>query len=488
MQKIQVLNGLSISYNEGLEQEKLDKVVNFIKKYTFIFNEYENNNHDETIDINEFNSFIEDFVKQIVQDENTKKIVESKDFLPTFYLTYLILKNGMAGNTIIQIPNNVTIELVLFFLSIKYYNYDISKISATLLSDNSYEYDQIRKEIKSTQRINTYNYCLSCVATFLEEYDETMLDNLSDIINKIISNATSYFNAAISDSKLNGLKQLTNEEFDKLFIDFLDYINAPKKWCEFYNYLKANNLIEFEYDNENENGECYFDEKENKWKIKLISNGTIMTFVTFVHEFIHYVSLSQNPDINFSLLEFPSIYYENIAAKFLKDSGYEEGIVDEILNWRNANNYELYAAQIIQFIEVLEYKKNGTFSIEKRIELNRNLIEGLNQYKINMVNLLKNEGLNDIPQSLFNLETRDPVEIAYQDVDEKINEFIKSGVLILNGYQYLVGSLLSSYILEKNNKENANDDMVFVTEHLQDYSITSIMQLFSINLSEGSRS
>ena len=68
-----------------------------------------------------------------------------------------------------------------------------------------------------------------------------------------------------------------------------------------------------------------------------------------------------------------------------------------------------------------------------------------------MVNLLKNEGLNDIPQSLFNLETRDPVEIAYQDVDEKINEFIKSGVLILNGYQYLVGSLLSSYILEKNN-------------------------------------
>ena len=227
MQKIQVLNGLSISYNEGLEQEKLDKVVNFIKKYTFIFNEYENNNHDETIDINEFNSFIEDFVKQIVQDNNTRNVIESKDFLPTFYLTYLILKNGMAGNTIIQIPNNVTIELVLFFLSIKYYNYDISKISATLLSDNSYEYDQIIKEIKSTQRINTYNYCLSCVATFLEEYDETMLDNLSDIINKIISNATSYFNAAISDSKLNGLKQLTNEEFDKLFIDFLDYINAP---------------------------------------------------------------------------------------------------------------------------------------------------------------------------------------------------------------------------------------------------------------------
>lgn len=488
MQKIQVLNGLSISYNEGLEQEKLDKVVNFIKKYTFIFNEYENNNHDETIDINEFNSFIKDFVKQIVQDNNTRNVIESKDFLPSFYLVYLILKNNMADNTIITIPNNVTIELVLFFLSIKYYNYDISKISDALLSDNSSEYEQIIKDLKSTQRIDTYNYCLNCISTFLEEYDQAMLDNLSDIINKIISNATSYFNATISGSKLNNLKQLTNEEFDKLFCEFLTYINAPQKWFEFYNYLKVNNLIEFEYNNEFENGKCYFDEKENKWKISLISNGTIRTFVTFVHEFIHYVSLSQNPDINFSLLEFPSIYYENIAARFLKDNGYEEEIVDEILNWRNANNYELYAAQIIQFIEVLEYKKNGTFSIEKRIELNRNLIEGLNQYKINMVKLLKNEGLNDIPQSLFNLETRDPVEITYQDIDEKINEFIKSGMLILNGYQYLVGSLLSSYILEKNNKKSANNDMVFVTEHLQDYSITSIMQLFSINLSEGSRS
>lgn len=95
MQKIQVLNGLSISYNEGLEQEKLDKVVNFIKKYTFIFNEYENNNHDETIDINEFNSFIKDFVKQIVQDNNTRNVIESKDFLPSFYLVYLILKNNI---------------------------------------------------------------------------------------------------------------------------------------------------------------------------------------------------------------------------------------------------------------------------------------------------------------------------------------------------------------------------------------------------------
>ena len=32
MQKIQVLNGLSISYNEGLEQEKLDNSCKIIKQ------------------------------------------------------------------------------------------------------------------------------------------------------------------------------------------------------------------------------------------------------------------------------------------------------------------------------------------------------------------------------------------------------------------------------------------------------------------------
>ena len=123
--------------------------------------------------------------------------------------------------------------------------------------------------------------------------------------------------------------------------------------------MRKNNLISFEYSKEIENGECYFDGTDNNWKIKLISDGTIRTFVTFAHEFMHYVSLSQSDNINFSLLEFPSIYYENIASEFLKNNGYEEGIIDETLNMRNSNSFSLFGSQILQLKDILSFKKNG---------------------------------------------------------------------------------------------------------------------------------
>ena len=59
------------------------------------------------------------------------------------YLSYLILKKGQLNNTLIQLPSNMTIELVLFILSFKYYNYDIEKISQALLSNTSNEYKEM---------------------------------------------------------------------------------------------------------------------------------------------------------------------------------------------------------------------------------------------------------------------------------------------------------------------------------------------------------
>lgn len=57
---------------------------------------------------------------------------------------------------------------------------------------------------------------------------------------------------------------------------------------------------------------------------------------------------------------------------FLKNKGYDEKIVEDVLNTRNTNNCSLFIPQIIQLKEILEYRKNGLFSIEKRIEFNRN--------------------------------------------------------------------------------------------------------------------
>ena len=245
-----------------------------------------------------------------------------------------------------------------------------------------------------------------------------------------------------------------------------------------YQYLKTNRLISFEYSDEVENGQCYLDDKLQIRKIELIGDGTIRTFVTFVHEFIHYVSLINYEDIDFSLIEFPSIYFENIAAMFLKNKGYDEKIVEDVLNTRNTNNCSLFIPQIIQLKEILEYRKNGLFSIEKRIEFNRNMIDGINQSRIKMAKLLQEAGVQEIPQHYLQLEERDPVEITYAEIDDKIEEFVKSGLLILSGYQYLVGSLLSSYLLETKIIKLCNEKMIDITNNLDKYTIKSIRDLF----------
>lgn len=478
----QILNGLTITYDIS-EEEKINEISKFIQNHQFMFDDFDNGNNNETININEFKNLVNQIIVAFTKEKSLKTTIESEEFLPSMYLSYLILKKGQLNNTLIQLPSNMTIELVLFILSFKYYNYDIEKISQALLSNTSNEYKEMINQLKNEQRMNTYNYYLKCASSFLEEYDTSMLDNLESIIEKLTQKYTDYMSYLSSNnSKLENLKELSNDEFDKLFIDFLGYINAPKKWFEFYIKMRKNNLISFEYSKEIENGECYFDGTDNNWKIKLISDGTIRTFVTFAHEFMHYVSLSQSDNINFSLLEFPSIYYENIASEFLKNNGYEEGIIDETLNMRNSNSFSLFGSQILQLKDILSFKKNGPVSLERRIDFCRNWIKSMNEFKINMAEIFKNAG-QEVPDYLLVLEERNPVEIAYDEIDAEIDALVESGLLILNGYQYLVGSLLAFNILDKVDKECSNNIMIDVTNQLGNHSINSITQLFGINLS-----
>ncbi len=484
--KKQILKGLTITYNIS-EEEKVNTISEFIQKHQFVFGDFDGENNNTTIDVNDFSNLVNRIVAMNVAEiagrEDLKSDYESEDFFPAIYLAYLTLKNKQRNNTILQLPSNMTVEQVLFTLSIKYYNYDAEKISQALLSSDSNEYTTMINRLKDEQRMNIYNYFLKNALGLLEEYDTSVLDHLESIIRKLTQKNTEYIKSLSTyNSKLDSLKKLSKEEFDKLFIDFLSYINAPQKWFELYNEARQNNLITFEYSKEMDNGACYFDETDNKWKIKLISDGTIRTFITFVHEFIHYVENTQNDKTPFSLLEFPSIYYENIAAEFLKNNGYEDEIIAEVIAKRLDNNCDLFSYQFLQLKDILSFKKNGPISLEPRIEFYENWIRSTNEFKTNMAEIFKNQGL-EVPDMFLSLEERDPAEIANSEIDEKIDVLVKSGLLILNGYQYLVGSLLAFEILENTDRKHSNEMMIDVTNQLDNHSMASIMQLFGINLS-----
>ncbi len=106
----------------------------------------------------------------------------------------------------------------------------------------------------------------------------------------------------------------------------------------------------------------------------------------------------------------------------------------------------------------------------------------MNNFKNNMVQILKDAKIDDIPSSLQNLEEQDPVKMAYEELERKIISFVQSGFLILNGYQYLIGSLLAYNILDTTSSDLGNKVMINITNQLNKYTLSGIIQLFNIDL------
>ena len=106
----------------------------------------------------------------------------------------------------------------------------------------------------------------------------------------------------------------------------------------------------------------------------------------------------------------------------------------------------------------------------------------MNNFKNNMVQILKDAKIDDIPSSLQNLEEQDPVKMAYEELERKIISFVQSGFLILNGYQYLIGSLLVYNILDTTSSDLGNKVMINITNQLNKYTLSGIIQLFNIDL------
>lgn len=215
----------------------------------------------------------------------------------------------------------------------------------------------------------------------------------------------------------------------------------------------------------------YFKDDDGVWKIKVIMDGTITSFITFVHEFMHYISLHNYPDVSikgeipYSLIEFPSIFYEKLASNYLIDVGYNENTVKNIILFRDKDNIFIISSLVYILIDL--------FKINRGVKISRD----------DKVNSLKESVM--AYENKENIDTSDSYAIlnymADEDCDEKIMDFVKKGFLVLDGYQYLTDSYLADSLLEKANIDDVLDKMVYVTEHLKEFDIDKIVNYFGIN-------
>ena len=478
------MGDINLQYDESITD--IERIKKIIKLNEFLFSDYkdktisfveQNDCDDNVVYVNNFDEFFDNLLKQLLNDTKFIFSLNQPELLPALYIQLLIKKESINDETFIQLDDNITDDMLWFVLACKFFDCknQFDELSNFLKYRNDKEL--IFEWLKQTQRFNTYNYLLEIASNYLKEYDFYFFDNIDEIFSKMNEKNFDY---VISSKNSNyKLQKLSLEDLENIFFGFLDKIKAPKEWKETYIDLKNNNRIIFEESKDGkDNSKCFIDDDGIR-KIKVTTNGTVNDFISFVHEFIHYVSLQKDMP-PFSLLEFPSIYYERVAAIQLIDIGFDENIIKSVIENRNKNNFGKYYDLFGILLDMCRYNKKGNIIREDKVELLKKATEATNECAENLINIFLEAGKPiDELQSLI-IKDYDFGKEVDNECDYYTKEFIKNGLLVLDGYQYLTDSYLADSVLEKEDDDTILDKMVFITENLSDFNIETISKYLGI--------
>ena len=479
------IGNINLQYNESITD--IERIKKIIKLNEFLFPDYkdkiisfvkQNTSNDNVVYVNNFDDFFDNVLKSLLNDDKFIFSLNQPELLPALYIQLLVKKESINEETFIQLDDNITDDMLWFVLACKFFDCKTQFDELSNFLKNRNDRELIFEWLKQTQRFNTYNYLLEIASNYLKEYDFYFFDNLDEIFSKMNEKNFDY---VISSKNSNyNLQKLSLEDLENIFFDFLDKIKAPKEWKETYIDLKNNNRIIFEESKDGkDNSKCFIDDDGIR-KIKVTTNGTVNDFISFVHEFIHYISLQKDMP-PFSLLEFPSIYYERVAAIHLINIGFDKNIIKSVIENRNKSNFGNYYDLFGILLDMCRYNKKGNIIREDKVELLKKATEATNECVENLINIFLEAGNpTDELQSLI-IKDCDFGKKVDDECDYYIMEFIKNGLLVLNGYQYLTDSYLADSVLEKEDDDDTIfDKMVFITENLSDFNIETISKYLGI--------
>lgn len=424
-------NGITIIYEENQIKE-VKRCLDFLKRNTFLTKNF-NLKTNVHIDIEDFYNLVDVMISDMIKYSQIDKMINDEDFLKVLHLS--LLSNGFSADIkpLFELDNPYSVDTINFLLASKYYKLDVKKIIKYL--DNKKNSTKLLAWLKETSRYDTYNYLLDFGANYLEKSDFEFYDNLEYFLDNIQEESKNYqkINSYYGESRENlKLEKLSGEEFNSLFNNYLTYINAPDEWRKNYEMLKEEKRIVFKYNEEIENGVYYRKDKYSKGIIYVESDCSTKMFLTFVHEFIHYITLRKNEPSK-HLKEFPSIYYEDIAAEFLVANGYSEDIIKDIIIRRNNGNLFVYNKYIPLLLDINKYKNKGPFNSK---------------------------------------------DMAKEVCDSKIEELFSTSQDNLSKYSYLMGTILADQVLASE-RIDKKEKMIDIAENLDSYNAEDIMNYFN---------
>jgi len=438
---------------------------------------------DNVLYVENFEETFFDIADKSFNNDSVKKSIQNSEAIIALYIESLIRQCPENSNALIQPNKAITDEMLYSLIAYKYF-YENGTF------DGFVEYlkyrentDKILCWLRNEFRYDVYNYLLGITVNHLKENDFEFLENISSIIVKILNQMLSN----IIDNKNEKIDKLTSislEELDNLFYEFLHYINAPNNWKQLYEELKQDKKIYFEKRIDDiDYSKCYIDDN-GVLKIIISFDGTIDSFCSLVHEFVHYLSLHNKASLpRLSLLEFPSIFFERIASEFLKNKGYSSDIIDNVINERKQNNTEIYLELSSLFSDIASFINCGVISKTDKVKYWENNFKIIQEAKENAFRELEENGMTMTQDDLDFLKPYDvDVDNGVDDeCDILIESFINNGILIIDGYQYLLDTFLVDELLKRLTIDpSIISKMVEITDKLGIYSLNDILIYFEM--------
>lgn len=478
--KIQI-NDIELVFAEN-QQQFIDKIKMTIQNnYELILSCLgENRTIDISQDESNFNDTFHYIVKEVFNNDSNKQAFSDKDFLSALHVEALIRRKKYYNTTIVEQNPNMSDELLSSLIAYKYFETNGTFDDfVEYLKDRNKE-EELFQWLQSVSRWDTYNHLLNITSNFLKTIDEEFFKQMNYITSFLFNHVID--NIQYKDDSNKDYQKISEKEFETLFYEFLNYINAPVEWINIYNELKEKELIIIKKGNEPDNSMCFLDD-DGITKILIGNRDNLRGFCNFVHEFIHYVS-SQNGCLSIekiAISEFPSIFFEKISAEFLEEKGYSSEVTNQIINDRDSNNYSLIRSMQPLFSDLMRFINYGEINKNDKMSFYKKQIESINNMRKKLLKIITDDGKQIKDLSAFE-EIKVDIEKGVDDeCDYMIDSFIREGLLVINGYQYLLDSYLVEQVLNKRNNDNTIvSKMVNVTNNLGMISVKDILALFGI--------
>lgn len=488
MSKIKIKD-IEIWYNED-QSSKIDYIINIISKNYNLFTEVLESvriisliptTDQNVLYVHDFDEFFYNIVDKLFNNDVTKQSYDIPNIMPSLYIEILIRKLKNDSSTLFHPNPSISDEMLDSLVAYKYYEKNGTFLEFVEYLKTRNKSDLVFDWLKKELRWDAYNYLLSIMVDVIKKKDIYLLNNIDSITTiMLIQSKNSAFNMTYEN--VDKLPLISLDELEKLFYDFLKYINAPKNWKQMYEDLKSSGRITFEDKVGNiDNSECYEDEN-GVFRLLISTDGTIECFRSIVHEFIHYVSFSKSKlvDNNYSITEFPSIYFEELSTEFLRSRGYQDNIIDEIINRRKESNLAIYIELSTLYDDILSFTKNGSIERQIKIEYAENKLKKIQEVKNALAKIL-GENREDI--DLKNLENpiTDIPSYADKDCDILTCELIVNGVSVMKGYQYLLGTFLANEVLKQSMTDPTTiTRMIKVANELGSINLQDILSDFNL--------